>query len=186
MGPHSFECGNLNRPPHISFGTHSFNGAALVRVRKSRGILFRRTYDELASMGPHSFECGNTPTSLWCAWRSPPGFNGAALVRVRKCSSRSRLRYRAHGFNGAALVRVRKSGVDASWNLVVGLQWGRTRSSAEMPGRPAPGDRGCGASMGPHSFECGNFCTSALVLGDCFESLQWGRTRSSAEMSPKK
>jgi len=60
------------------------------------------------------------------------------------------------------------------------LQWGRTRSSAEIeragPLRSLPRM----ASMGPHSFECGNMtvqsrCTKRLLL-------QWGRTRSSAEI----
>jgi len=131
-------------------------------------------------MGPHSFECGNPPTSRPASsisWR----FNGAALVRVRKCSFRSpspltgtlqwgRTRSSAEisnrfdsgtvagtRFNGAALVRVRKPiWADRVRPLAQLLQWGRTRSSAEIyyPRRWGV-IRRC-ASMGPHSFECGN------------------------------
>jgi len=38
----------------------------------------------------------------------------------------------------------------------VTLQWGRTRSSAEMPADDADAPLAGAASMGPHSFECGN------------------------------
>jgi len=132
MGPHSFECGNLGMgvPPycviHASMGPHSFecgnwvvsqrhnlmsprfNGAALVRVRKCRRYAPPRSPGSPASMGPHSFECGNPST---------PGRPAAETSR----------------FNGAALVRVRKSPKclrDNGWQLM--LQWGRTRSSAEI------------------------------------------------------
>jgi len=60
-------------------------------------------------------------------------FNGAALVRVRKCAQSSRSVRQPLGFNGAALVRVRK---------LAGFFW--------FGGAPEA------ASMGPHSFECGN------------------------------
>jgi len=135
MGPHSFECGNLTACERSRTRRRRFNGAALVRVRKSRGILFRRTYDELASMGPHSFECGN----------------GLFTEQAKKAGYR--------------------------------LQWGRTRSSAEIARRAGTGaaHRPLAASMGPHSFECGNLIRcKAFVRGHRW--LQWGRTRSSAEM----
>jgi len=59
-------------------------------------------------MGPHSFECG----SVWerrTVVGLERGFNGAAVVRVRKCR------------------RAREPG-----GIAGSLQWGRTRSSAEM------------------------------------------------------
>jgi len=131
MGPHSFECGNGSRRPSIAPRAACFNGAALVRVRKSRGERCRTTATRHASMGPHSFECGNS-----------------AMRRT----SRARIR-----FNGAALVRVRKSlAACQTAPKRSTLQWGRTRSSAEM----CRCSSSCGpmraASMGPHSFECGN------------------------------
>jgi len=59
-------------------------------------------------MGPHSFECGN-----WCLWQ-------AEIPAKRR-------------FNGAALVRVRKWVTTiGSRSLQIRLQWGRTRSSAEI------------------------------------------------------
>jgi len=158
-------------------------------------------------MGPQSFECGNAAARSPAPW-SPWRFNGAALVRVRKWQYRYRSRYREKmlqwgrtrssaeidgvqrpeleqvgRFNGAALVRVRKSAF-----------------RARRPGAPRS------ASMGPHSFECGNCqrLPEGKWSGACFngaalvrvrkslepdrsilqkaKALQWGRTRSSAEM----
>jgi len=60
MGPHSFECGNLEEAQELVAAPIGFNGAALVRVRKC--LRSRQPRHQLrASMGPHSFECGNAP-----------------------------------------------------------------------------------------------------------------------------
>jgi len=68
-------------------------------------------------------------------------------------------------------------------SISVKLQWGRTRSSAEMAVSAPSLARLSAASMGPHSFECGN--DRAARAPRCgFTKLQWGRTRSSAEISP--
>jgi len=89
-------------------------------------------------MGPHSFECGNQPQRPTSQIPTKPGFNGAALVRVRKSADST-----------PALTEIAE------------LQWGRTRSSAEitqwLPRNPPPPT----ASMGPHSFECGNVSSAS-------------------------
>src|SRR5581483_3823440 len=59
-----------------------FNGAALVRARKSFRLRYRLGH--------------------------PGRFNGAALVRARKCKQAGILPAPREGFNGAALVRARK------------------------------------------------------------------------------
>jgi len=157
MGPHSFECGNYRTPPSLvliaeaSMGPHSFECGNAVppdggstrtfpvqwgRTRSSAEM--GRNWPDYwapteASMGPHSFECGNGMRAIYAAGSSE-GFNGAALVRVRKSPSKSALS-----------------------NFGVELQWGRTRSSAEI----------------------------LLGFGDNHRRqrwLQWGRTRSSAEI----
>ena len=82
MEPHSYECGN--RPflaDPFPFG-QCFNGAALLRVRKSHDQVNYAAHMR-ASMEPHSYECGNGQR----VHPQPPGhpcFNGAALLRVRK------------------------------------------------------------------------------------------------------
>jgi len=134
-------------------------------------------------MGPHSFECGNMigifegrdvgDMLQWGRTRSSAEID---------CRARRRDDHRPR-FNGAALVRVRKCGPSRSWaGSSWTLQWGRTRSSAEI--RPPGGARSPGqdASMGPHSFECGNDSSGFFGLAAA-DRLQWGRTRSSAEIS---
>jgi len=138
MGPHSFECGN-----------------AAMRVYHYR--------TGKASMGPHSFECGNSLATRCtrCGWR---GFNGAALVRVRKSGIRVDVSPGCHASMGPHSFECGNAGVDDGSILAIyKLQWGRTRSSAEIPQRPQPADLRAIASMGPHSFECGNSRTSSIV-----------------------
>jgi len=110
-----------------------------------------------------------------------PRFNGAALVRVRKSSSPPAPWSARCGFNGAALVRVRKLAKYLPHGTTFKmLQWGRTRSSAEILDLERAIVLAQHASMGPHSFECGNFQARGWTWWE--PTLQWGRTRSSAEM----
>jgi len=159
MGPPSFECGNQGCLPSGTTTDCRFNGAALVRVRKCLCRRDRAEAEELASMGPHSFECGNlfvrSPSPALCQASMGP-----------------------HSFECGNLLA--NAGIKGS---EAGLQWGRTRSSAEMPRRAGPPRARAAASMGPHSFECGN--VGVLVADDVPAArLQWGRTRSSAEIAP--
>src|SRR5581483_9078510 len=110
-----------------------------------------------ASMGPRSCERGNRA----CA---------AESARIER------------SFNGAALVRARKSRLSADRTVVLLLlQWGRARASAEIPRRGrASGQRLRGASMGPRSCERGNVVARESLLDRA--ELQWGRARASAEM----
>jgi len=83
-------------------------------------------------MGPHSFECGNLTKQV-----------GAAGIKIASMGP--------HSFEcGNVTARSSASLVSEP------LQWGRTRSSAEMYRRPLPSLHDRDASMGPHSFECGN------------------------------
>jgi len=182
MGPHSFECGNTTFWSRDWRTWTSFNGAALVRVRKSQRARSQQCQRPRASMGPHSFECGNARPSFEPATLRDC-FNGAALVRVRKWRWPPRGGRRARtSFNGAALVRVRKciaGGQAVLWTAE--LQWGRTRSSAEMRAYKAAREREAwalqwGRTRSSAEIRSGSPATSAR------RPLQWGRTRSSAEM----
>ena len=109
MGPQSYDCGNANpgltgrKVRHV----RSFNGAAVVRLRKFQSFVYIHS-GNVASMGPQSYDCGNVNASSVMA-TTTPGFNGAAVVRLRKCSCR----------------RGPPVGAGA-------LQWGRSRTTAEM------------------------------------------------------
>src|SRR5581483_1560885 len=206
MGPRSCERGNvagtlvLTGPNLLQWGrarasaeirgavwgavlaAYGFNGAALVRARKSS-------------------ECGGSLDDWRC-------FNGAALVRARKSAHRApgagtagcslqwgRARASAEistaiaatriarpRFNGAALVRARKSLCPPRPSPQA-----RTASmgprSCERGNAPLSTDDVCSraASMGPRSCERGNvrqngrWCSIRVAL-------QWGRARASAEM----
>src|SRR5579884_2854786 len=150
-----------------------FNGAALVRARKS-GISQENPAVNCASMGPRSCERGNDCLRRRvCSGRRC--FNGAALVRARKSAS---VRWNSLHLAAASMgPRSCERGNLASrrrilrWTM---LQWGRARASAEM--RQARGGRGGmgEASMGPRSCERGN-------------SLNLGRAafQSRASMGPR-
>ena len=180
MGPHFFKCGNCSvsqsfewRRIAVQWGRtfssaeisehetqrlvaaevqwgRTFSsaeiGAQRDRALPRRGLQWGRTFSSAeisgfeldgvsghpTSMGPHFFKCGNT-------------------CRNRK--EKSIIKY----FNGAALFQVRKYGrLKFNEENLVGLQWGRTFSSAEM-------------------YFYKYFCLSG-------ELLQWGRTFSSAEI----
>ncbi len=65
--------------------------------------------------------------------------------------------------------------------VTVGLQWGRTQLSAEIPHCTDISRWHRAASMGPHSTECGN--RRLPFVKQAFGSmLQWGRTQLSAEI----
>src|SRR5581483_2298135 len=134
-----------------------FNGAALVRARKSPPPC------GLSSIRERFNGAALVRARKWPSWPGPrrgaaSGFNGAALVRARKCLARALLRENSimlqwgrarasaeitqimnqflpeHGcFNGAALVRARKSASRRVGRKRASmLQWGRARASAEI------------------------------------------------------
>src|SRR5581483_7869088 len=110
MGPRSCERGNLGSRQTARSSYSCFNGAALVRARKSPP--------------PHASHA-----------RARSRFNGAALVRARKWTPLpSSWISMFICFNGAALVRARKfpDAVVRLGNDYAALQWGRARASAEM------------------------------------------------------
>src|SRR5581483_5533625 len=134
-----------------------FNGAALVRARKSVADYKNVIKKSLASMGPRSCERGNDLVA---------DLRHHAILR----------------FNGAALVRARKSEQEPidSYVLIL-LQWGRARASAEMRRIGIHIHYPIVASMGPRSCERGNgFHVRATCL--LHVQLQWGRARASAEI----
>src|ERR1700674_1100064 len=161
MGPRSFERGNAVDHPDadvaelLQWGRahssaeircapakrdenaeRSFNGAALIRARKSATIAARGKPNIIASMGPRSFERGN-PALLY----------GDYVPLFASMGPRSFER-------GNSL----ELGPD---NLhCVGLQWGRAHSSAEIAYGYNMLIRNVQASMGPRSFERGNHRSS--------------------------
>ena len=131
-------------------GPHSFKCGNMDSA--SLRVCLRR----LASMGPHSFKCGN---------ERKPCFGGVLCPWLQWGRTLS-----------SAETRARCSTISSKPSL----QWGRTLSSAETVLFPADRLPLGIASMGPHSFKCGNsakpFHRLQLPCG-----LQWGRTLSSAE-----
>ncbi len=104
MGPRSCERGN--RLPGASGvkGRLCFNGAALVRARKSAASPGWMAARSGASMGPRSCERGNR-TDRRRAALADYRFNGAALVRARKWPGCKQLglRRRNNRFRAAAI-----------------------------------------------------------------------------------
>ncbi len=159
MGPRSCERGNCGRMGGGAQSASRFNGAALVRARKSRAQETERKYHTLLQWGRAraSAEIRRTPVTP----RSTlPCFNGAALVRARKWADTL---------------------THASLNRIL-LQWGRARASAEIGRLPVYPGQSPLASMGPRSCERGNDVKNEIAKLEK-ESLQWGRARASAEIS---
>ena len=181
MGPHSFKCGKGDELPRPRGVANSFNGAALFQVRKEAcgldwrgersGLQWGRTLSSAesvvvpagnmlgfhASMGPHSFKCGKLrrPRRISAIGTR---FNGAALFQVRKADRRSLYMRRLVGLQwGRTLSSAERWQPRLPPSSVTSLQWGRTLSSAERTS--APDDK-----RNP-------------------PTLQWGRTLSSAERS---
>ena len=180
MGPRSCERGNGMEKVHESLLSPGFNGAALVRARKSR----RKT---------------STTSTI-------QSFNGAALVRARKYDLDAAVRLvrdglqwgRARASAEIALVRtaIRSSSLlqwgraraSAEIHLLSHvrkkhpmLQWGRARASAEMILDCAPlGKRSIcfngAALVRARKYDGGEYVPSPL------QELQWGRARASAEI----
>jgi len=202
MGPQSFDCGKATHHATTSamsllqwgrslstaesgVGSRrdfprrgSFNGAAVFRLRKGRG-LHRLSLHVPASMGPQSFDCGKT---LACRFNrlsdhgfngaavfrlrkvtppplppdEPPGFNGAAVFRLRKDSRRSAFVCRSLCFNGAAVFRLRKARCQrpasrrpSSFNGAAVFRLRKAQPSLDSK------EHVMVASMGPQSFDCG-------------------------------
>src|SRR5579875_3299510 len=192
MGPHSFECGILaveerrKRVSIASMGPHSFE-CGIDNHKRSHP-----EFPEHASMGPHSFECGiGTPSKE--SEIMAASFNGAALIRVRNTSDDH------DGLDAPLLASMGPHSFECGilpwvgalfYSLELGLQWGRTHSSAEynfyekcddgrirgfngaalIRVRNSDGSAGVStaagrASMGPHSFECGiTFWPSSMSI----------------------
>src|SRR5579885_3104256 len=162
--------------------TSSFNGAALVRARKSQRSAARIGGNLNASMGPRSCERGNEE------------IDGK---RYARCEASMGPRSCERGNHQATQI---------IGNDCFMLQWGRARASAEMAAPPhcvtssktaSMGPRSCErgnmtgyphgrpgyviASMGPRSCERGNTRTLRYSCSAaCW--LQWGRARASAEI----
>ena len=179
MGPHSFKCGNS---PHRRDGLRNnsgFNGAALFQVRKLVDSVLRRQLFR-ASMGPHSFKCGNsfklTNPAAECV-----RFNGAALFQVRKRPlCQCEIDHTGQLQWGRTLSSAETNSSPDNRVTSFLLQWGRTLSSAETQIRILKEFVEVSASMGPHSFKCGN-TTIRRRRVEAPRPLQWGRTLSSAE-----
>ena len=108
-------------------------------------------------MGPHSFEQGNTTTSVM---RHKQKKLQWGLTHSSKETSRYHQSLTTkNSFNGASLIRARKQVTTAIRSHYRNslLQWGLTHSSKETPILRALHPDAQGASMGPHSFEQGNF-----------------------------
>src|SRR5579885_2044161 len=108
MGPRSCERGNMRAAFLSRLGENRFNGAALVRARKSpktRGILGAWA----ASMGPRSCERGNHVAN-----DAPLKLSFLASMGPRSCE-------RGNAAIGVAII-----------GFIALLQWGRARASAEM------------------------------------------------------
>ncbi len=122
----------MTDPNKWGFYSYSFNGAALVRARKSPFLLTPARLDPSLQWG-RARASAEIPARLAAGRNGAQGFNGAALVRARKSFSFIHSPPFLPCFNGAALVRARKS---------------------DSP----PGDRQLSrrASMGPRSCERGN------------------------------
>ena len=154
MGPHSFKCGkrilaNSGKDfSNASMGPHSFKCGKVEPALRTCLLVN-------ASMGPHSFKCGKKSV-LRAMKPDPTSFNGAALFQVRKTIRQYGGGMAKRSFNGAALFQVRKSAASGtSIPAFLGLQWGRTLSSAENQAGWNREVIQYKASMGPHSFKCG-------------------------------
>src|SRR5579875_621295 len=180
MGPHVFACGNpwhtwmRPSPRSLQWGRtflraemapliegcgaaqQRFNGAARFCVRKSRYTMLGPFRATRASMGPHVFACGNESYLLRLGRRRPASMG----PHVFACGNRTICRTAAEhtgSFNGAARFCVRKSlFARRIWKTTPWLQWGRTFLRAEIQIGASGVLYGCGASMGPHVFACGN------------------------------
>ena len=107
MEPHSYECGNRTSARKTSSTNYGFNGAALLRVRKS--VLIRPAAGSLSPLQWSRTLTSAEMTNPWSSRASCFGFNGAALLRVRKFGKSTLPITGVLSFNGAALLRVRKS-----------------------------------------------------------------------------
>src|SRR5579885_2494834 len=156
MGPRSCERGNRHWLRPATLAAHRFNGAALVRARKS----------VTGTAAPPVLD---------------PSFNGAALVRARKSPGEQIPRARLTALQWG---RARASAEMPSFGFSLShhpmLQWGRARASAEIAVHRAINKRFSVASMGPRSCERGN--PVSTDPDDLSELLQWGRARASAEI----
>ena len=127
--PHSLECGENASFLQTAESIVSFNGAALVGVRRAEHE--NLTLKQAMSFNGAALVGVRRAASSMPSLSQPWGFNGAALVGVRRGRRRRGLWCRLRGFNGAALVGVRR---------VLHI---RRKHGGEL------------ASTEPHSLECG-------------------------------
>ncbi len=205
--PHSLECGENQPPTTPRHDRRTFNGAALVGVRR----VWRcpaGTPEGAPSTEPHSLECGEGRRRRR-GWRRRSAFNGAALVGVRRGSRTSKPLPRRTTLQRSRTRWSAESNIEMLRALVAEiLQRSRTRWSAERGSgccrrhpdaspfngaalvgvrrdarqrRSANGGRD--PSTEPHSLECGESASSATGE-NAVAILQRSRTRWSAERWP--
>ncbi len=176
MGPHSFERGNCPKP----HATASIRDACIMELQWGLTLSSEETWDTI-------HRCFNGASLFRARKLIVPAcFNGASLFRARKRPSAGMQSFK-YIFNGASLFRARKPGFPSlihtqhhgasmgphsfergntgaartrHQRAVEGLQWGLTLSSEETRRvllqwlRSGVAEQ---ASMGPHSFERGNY-----------------------------
>src|SRR5581483_10983974 len=133
MGPRSCERGNSETHPVRHVEPSCFNGAALVRARKSPYSASREAAADLLQWGRARASAEirmSRPSSSLRPLRLQWGrARASAEMRLRTSGAT----WRTRGFNGAALVRARKCQIVYHEHVPAPpLQWGRARASAEM------------------------------------------------------
>ena len=136
MGPQSYDCGNVVSTGGTRSLTSSFNGAAVVRLRKSTAPSKQRTANSLLQWGRSRTTAEIRPPTR--ASRPNASFNGAAVVRLRKCGIKQQIDNLTN----------RASMGPQSYDC------GNDRIDLAL-------DKALAASMGPQSYDCGN----VLLLG---------------------
>ncbi len=158
MGPRSFDRGNRHALSADQRAVSSFNGAAVIRPRKS----------------PYATSAADALVR----------FNGAAVIRPRKCmvsmpAACTILRLQWGRGHSTAEMRLC---IRRVLPRARSLQWGRGHSTAEMTDSPVPLTLALmHASMGPRSFDRGNRHRTMRHYHEA-RLLQWGRGHSTAEM----
>ena len=180
MGPRLFSRGNghWNFP---SQGESSFNGAATLQPRKSRGKWVkcsrRNRFNGAATLQPRKLDANTELTH--CISRLQWGRDSSAAEMTWSRPSALAASAIQWGRDSSA-AETSKSGKNAGMSC--GLQWGRDSSAAEIPNADYIGVRGkSGVSMGPRLFSRGNATPPGGEGGSI--PLQWGRDSSAAEIT---
>ena len=202
MGPQSYDCGNAVLDDVSGVFALGFNGAAVVRLRKwrrlaaeparARASMGPQSYDcgnrqdqperskvHVASMGPQSYDCGNERVVN----EENPQLPASMGPQSYDCGNSS-LAYASYWLRLASMGpqsydcgnMLDRTGMKAgdSW-----LQWGRSRTTAEIRREAVVDREPDAASMGPQSYDCGNVPVPAryAVRGSCFNGAAVVRLR---------